>query len=100
MNIVNAVKRAEENPDTFYIPSQAERDNVQPGDFVKICIQDADMPGERFWCKVISSDISFGDITQNYAVEVDNDLVVYDIPLGSELFVNSCHIMDILKGGE
>lgn len=39
-------------PETFWIPTDAERSSVRPGDTVKLCFRTSDGWGERMWVSV------------------------------------------------
>ena len=60
---VDAQVMAKENPDTFEAPTEAELNEIEPGDFVKVCAKP-----ERFWAIVECVD---GD---NIVAVVNNDL--------------------------
>ena len=55
--LANAEDRQAESPRTFFIPPRSERDNLQPGDVVKLMFelvdaQDGDPAAERMWVQV------------------------------------------------
>jgi Uncharacterized protein conserved in bacteria (DUF2314) len=50
----SGVRRNRENPDTFWIPSEEERDAVVPGMEVKLTFEMRDGWGERMWVTVIA----------------------------------------------
>lgn len=91
--LVNAVKRAAENPDTFHIPDIAERYAVQPGDSLKVAMEDStgENPGERFWVTVVR----FEDL--RIIAAVDNPLVFVPFDLWEEIEIAPEHIMDIVR---
>ncbi len=45
---IDAQKMAKENPDTFFVPSTDELNEIKEGSLVKIAVD-----GERFWVEVI-----------------------------------------------
>lgn len=48
----SGVKRNREFPDSFWIPSEDEKDNVRPGDVVKLMFEQSDGWVERMWVGV------------------------------------------------
>ena len=79
---VNAVEMHKQHPDTFEVPSNKELSALKKGDFVKVCLQDDNRNGERFWCEVIYVDKAKKKIT----AAVNNELVFYpEIELGLEV---------------
>ena len=75
------------HPDTFWAPSKEELDDIKPGDYVKVCVNEWK---ERFWVEVIQVD---NDIL---TVRVANDLLHPEASkYGDELTVNKCNIYDI-----
>lgn len=46
-DLVNAIERHREYPNTFEIPLQEDINAIKPGDFAKICTGD-----ERFWVMI------------------------------------------------
>jgi Uncharacterized protein conserved in bacteria (DUF2314) len=49
----SGVRRNRQNPDTFFIPSEKERDAVAPGMEVKLTFEMRDGWGERMWVTVV-----------------------------------------------
>ena len=79
---VNAVEMHKQHPDTFEIPSKNDLLALKKGDFVKVCLQDDNRNGERFWCQVTSIDKA----QRKIIASVDNELVFYpEIELGLEV---------------
>jgi len=87
-----------ESPDKFWIPPQAERHALQPGDIVKIRFyirapNDAGEivdHGERMWVQVK------GRLEGWYRGELDNDpYCTDDIQAGMELWFQPRHVIDI-----
>jgi len=52
--LISGVEMHEKHPDTFWIPSQEDKDSVRPGDCVKLIFSDGEGGGERMWVKVSS----------------------------------------------
>lgn len=90
--LVNAVKRAAEHPDTFHIPNIAERHSIQPGDSLKVAMEDrtGENPSERFWVKVRRFD------NLRIIAAVDNVLLFVPFELGELIEIAPEHIMDII----
>ncbi len=92
LNLIDGVKRAANHPDTFEVPTLAEKEAVIPGDFVKIGWEDPDvMPGqpngERMWVEV----------TGEYIGILRNNPVVFQdaLTLGQEVKFHSDNILSI-----
>ena len=51
--LIDVVERNAAHPDTFQIPSLEDRQRVDFGDFVKVCVERGGM-GERFWIFVLA----------------------------------------------
>lgn len=71
--LINGVERNRAHPDRFQIPSEQERQGVQPGAFAKIGIESPDGSGERFWVKVEGR--VEGECSGRYRGVISNDLV-------------------------
>ncbi len=90
-----------ESPDTYWIPPQADRESVMPGDLVKIrfyirvsddsgCLVDH---GERMWVQVKERSEGW------YRGELDNDPYCTDaIQAGLEVWFQARHIICIDRG--
>ena len=52
--LTSGVEMHEKHPDTFWIPSQEDKDSVRPGDCVKLIFSDGEGGGERMWVRVSS----------------------------------------------
>jgi len=88
MELINAREMAIKHPSTFHAPCEECLNDIQTGDYVKIC------PGkERFWCKVLSADKLNNTITGSVA----NTLIHYDWEPGTELEFGFENVYDILK---
>lgn len=55
---IDAQRMHLEHPTTFEVPSQEELDAIQPGMFVKVCVEtnDKKIKTERFWTEVVKVD--------------------------------------------
>jgi hypothetical protein len=75
--LIDGVAKNREHPTTFHIPTEAERDALQPDDTVKIGVN-FDNPGgcdgERFWV-IVNGVFAGPDGKKFYRAEVNNDLV-------------------------
>lgn len=49
MNFIDAQEMHNQNPDTFWVPSDEELSNITAGDHIKVAVN-----AERFWIKVES----------------------------------------------
>jgi hypothetical protein len=88
MELINARELAIKYPSTFNAPCEDCLNDIQEGDYVKIC------PGEeRFWCNVVSIDRDKRNITASVA----NNLVIYDLPVGTLVDIDYDNVYDILK---
>lgn len=88
--IINAQEMAMKHPDTFNAPKLEALNAIEPGDFVKICVEE-DGVGERFWLKVIGRDHVFvtGFINNHLAI-------IKSLKFGEELKVKLTDIYQIL----
>lgn len=89
VKFLNAVDMNKQNPDSFFIPSDEEIDEVSIGDFLKVCACH-----ERFWVKV--HNMYAGEFT----CIVDNDLVfteAHGINYKDVVTVKRHNIMGILQ---
>lgn len=88
LQLINAREMAIKHPSTFNAPCEDCLNDINEGDYVKIC------PGEeRFWCNVITVDKDNRSITAS----VSNRLIHYDLPVGTVLEIGYDNVYDILK---
>ena len=89
-NFVDAVETHKLHPETFKIPSEKHKKQIQPGDFVKVCHN-----GERFWTKI-------KDINESKIIAfVDNDLICpQPFKYGDIIEFEHRHIYNIICKGE
>jgi hypothetical protein len=89
-----------EAPDTFALPAQAERDDLQPGQLVKLMFRislrddngNPSSPVERMWVKVT------GRVDRLYRGELDNDPHCTDeIQSGMEVHFEARHVIQIWR---
>jgi hypothetical protein len=83
----NAVARSEQSAD-FEIPAYAERANIAPGDFAKVCCA-----GERFWLRVERN-----NGCGRYVGTIDNNLVrtpMHGLQCGDRISFEARHVFDI-----
>ncbi len=86
----NVVEIHKQHPDTFYIPSDKEREKVKVGQHIKVISK-----SERFWTEVIDI-IKDDQGIKQYVCIVDNILFLNDeINVGSIVPVMPWNIMDI-----
>lgn len=91
--LTNAYALSVLNPETFERPEDQDIAEVLPGDFVKICYHEEDQTGERFWCEVASIDPK----AKKLIGLVANELVCYDIAIGTPIEIEFKEIYDILQ---
>ena len=88
IELINAREMAINHPSTFNAPCEECLNDIQGGDYVKIC------PGEeRFWCNVITVDKD----NRSIIASVSNRLIHYDLPVGTVLEIGFDNVYDILK---
>lgn len=91
LELINARDMAMQYPDTFNTPCDECLNDIEGGDYVKIC------PGlERFWCNVITVDKE----SRTIMASVSNKLIHYDLPVGTVLEIGFDNIYDIMKPEE
>ncbi len=95
--LINGVEMNAAHPDTFSVPCETARESLQPGDHAKIGLT-SEEGGERFWVKIteVRSGPNQGE-AHDYTGVVDNDLVVFDIPLGEPIDFDAPHVLDVLR---
>jgi hypothetical protein len=92
----NGELRNQQNPRTFFIPTRAERESVEPGDLVKLLFEVVnatdDMPSaERMWVKVTVADGG------RYVGELDNEpAALQSIGPGSRIEFGPEHIISLM----
>jgi|LakMenEpi03Aug12_release.lakeMendotaPanAssembly.Ray.scaffolds.fasta_scaffold3486103_1 hypothetical protein len=87
IELMNAKYMNEQYPDTFYVPSDSELDNLKVGDIVKVCVN-----RERFWVEIICFD------DKKISTRIDNQLIFTDehgLSLNDHLVINKENILDI-----
>ena len=93
--LVDAEQRRAESPETFEIPPSQRRQNVQPGDFVKLIFElvspDEDQPGaERMWVHVLSR------AGETYSGELENEpAVITSISRGDTVHFGPEHVIAV-----
>jgi len=88
MEFVNAREMAANHPKTFCVPTEKEMEDLKPGDFVKVCLNE-----ERFWCEVVH----FNKETEAVTGFVSNELLFSDLSHGDEIVFKFENVYDILK---
>lgn len=95
--LLNGIELNTAHPNTFFIPSDEEKNELVPGDFVKIGVSfdSTSINTERFWLRVktISTDGVKGI--------VDNDLVfteMHGLDYQDEMSIKFENILSIMKG--
>ena len=90
---VDAAKLSKQHPDTFFVPSTEEIELVKPEQFVKVCLDEPGIGGERFWCQVISNDQK----TKLIVAEINNHLVSYDLEVGTKVEIKYRNVYAIYE---
>ena len=91
--LVNAEELQHENPETFWLPSKEDRENLQPGDHVKLIFNDG-AQRERMWVQV-------GSVTEKgYIGILWNNPILIDLEHGDVIEFGVKHITEIEKAGE
>lgn len=94
--LISGETRNREHSETFHIPPKIDRDNVQPGMFVKLVFVTEKLglsgPGERMWVQVTEK------CTHGYTGRLDNDpVVIEDLAGGDMINFLPEHIVDIIE---
>lgn len=84
-------------PDTFEAPNLEELEALQPGNFVKVCVEaigpdGKSGPGERFWVELTK-------VGETLTGTINNDLVFTDLHglvLGDELCFERRHVYAVV----
>ena len=85
----SGVAQHEISPNTFWIPSEAEKDAVRPGDLVKLMWEVRGLPGERMWVHVTQVK---GDRLEG---QLSNTPVFVGLDPGARVKFKREHIIDI-----
>jgi hypothetical protein len=91
----NGEERATAHPATFHIPSKAAREDLRPGDCVKLLFRRDNM-GERMWVEVLARAVE-----GYYIGELDNDPFVFVGLLKDRdtIHFRSEHVLSIIRRG-
>jgi hypothetical protein len=91
-SLVDSEERQRQFPDSWQHPPEGILAAIRPGDCVKIAVEGADVPGERFWTVV-------QEVSESaYVVRVENDLLFsqkHQIHCGDILCINRQNIIDV-----
>lgn len=98
-SLVSGETRNREHPETFQIPADIDRHNVQSGAYVKLLFVTEELglsgPGERMWVKVTEKR-QYG-----YTGILDNDpVVIEDLHCGDTVEFLAEHIIGIIQPAE
>lgn len=85
ITLIDGVAQHQRTPDTFWVPSDADKAAVKPGDHVKLGFTDG-VHRERMWVKVTSPGIGL----------IDNDPAFLPIEYGDTVAFEPRHILNIL----
>lgn len=87
---IDGVARSAAPPETFQIPSDAERAAMSPGDFVKLGLETPES-GERFWVEVVAR-IDDG----RYVGRIDNEIdSAWGLAQNDHVIFEPRHILDV-----
>lgn len=87
-SLKSGVESNREHPDTFEIPTQEDRDSLQPGDRAKLMWQVRGWPGERMWVQIQSRR---GDRCVGRLI---NDPMFVHLHYGAKVSFHMDHIID------
>ena len=93
LQFVDAFALSVKHPETFEVPSFEDLNSIEPGDCVKVCLDQPGHGGERFWCSVKEVDVA----SRTIIGEVDNNLVNYNYPVCTKVEIKFNHIYQIMK---
>jgi len=88
--LVDGVARNAEHPQTFHIPSAAEKAALRPGDWVKVGFVFSDGKVERMWVLIKSID---GSVLEG---SLDNEPLNDGARLGDRVVFSERHVLGIL----
>lgn len=96
--LVDGEQRAKEHPETFEIPSRAERERLDVGNFAKLIFVTPEMVkqniGERMWVRVLSRKKTNGAIS--YSGQLDNSPgLIAGLHAGSDITFGPQHVVEI-----
>jgi len=98
--LTDATEMAIKHPDTFEAPSFEEIQELEVGNFVKLCFENPDeknrLGSERMRVKVTMI-LKENTITKIHG-DLDNDPVVVDLKLGDKIIFEPRHIYSIMPG--
>ncbi len=102
--LINGEKRAEENPETFKIPSLYDRSTLQVGDFAKLIFTDDDPNihktehAERMWVKVTKVvRMPGGGSPPHYFGTLDNYPLFVNAKFGDTCVFYTEHVIDLRR---
>jgi len=96
LKLDNVEDRARMAPDTFEIPSKPQRENLEPGQLVKLVfLTGLENPtGERMWVQILSRKDTGG---VRYEGEISNDPAFIDALFGDIVHFGPEHIANIYE---
>lgn len=93
--LLDGEARNREYPDTFEIPSEAQRTTLVAGDLVKLCFKPGGPPfegGERMWV-MVTEVVTRG----RYVGSLDNDpVVIQGLDLGDRVEFEAKHVIGFM----
>jgi uncharacterized protein YegJ (DUF2314 family) len=95
--LIDGVERNSENPDTFYIPNEKDKETVQFGTLVKLGFETNECEecgGERMWV-VVTQKTEGG-----FVGTLRNQPVFMDLNFGDVVHFQSKNIIDITEDSE
>lgn len=96
----NVIKRHEENPNTFWIPSKEQIERIEVGDYAHLIFvpQNEELMTERMWVEIYAIDIVNG--VNSYRGRLANEPMNIQIEIGDRVVFKDEHIMNILYSKE
>lgn len=86
----SGTKANRKSPESFWVPTEAEKDAINPGDYVKLMFKDSSGT-ERMWVLVVETGDEMKGTLANGPVFVDS------VEFGEVVTFKRKHVIDILK---
>jgi hypothetical protein len=97
--LTDATEMAIKHPETFEAPSFEEIQNLEVGNWAKLCFENPDekrrIGSERMWVKVTGI-LKENEVTKIHGY-LDNDPVVVDLKHGEKIIFEPKHIYSIME---
>lgn len=89
--LVDGIERNESNPNTFWIPSEEDKNSLIVGDMVKLGFLDKQGNGERMWVVITEKDGG------SFKGTLANNPVFLKLTYDDEISFEFKHIIDLIK---